>query len=62
MQATGCVEFLRLRQLGYPSGTRGFPSHDCSWFGFVGINYEKSNLIISNFSARMGLLIKVIDF
>jgi len=29
-------EFLLLRQPGYPRGTRGFPSHDCSWFGFIG--------------------------
>lgn len=21
------------RQPDYPRGTRGFPSHDCSWFG-----------------------------
>jgi hypothetical protein len=36
MQTTGFAEFLRLRQLGYPRGTRGFPSSDCSEFGFIG--------------------------
>jgi len=39
MQATGSIEFLLLRQPGYPGGTRGFPSQDYSWFGFIG-NYD----------------------
>jgi hypothetical protein len=26
-----------LWQLGCPLGTRSFPSHDCSWFGFVSV-------------------------
>ncbi len=25
-------------QPGSPLGTRGFPSHKCSWFGFVKLN------------------------
>lgn len=27
-----------LRQPGYPRGTRGFPPHDCSWFGLIGFS------------------------
>ena len=37
MQTTGWVEFLLLRQPGCPSRTRGFPSYDCSRFGFISI-------------------------
>ena len=29
-------KLLLLRQPGHPRRTRGFPSHDCSWFGFIG--------------------------
>ena len=32
----GPAKFLLLRQPGFPRGTRGFPSHDYSWFGFIG--------------------------
>ena len=31
----GPAKLLLLRQPGCPWGTRGFPSHDCSWFGFI---------------------------
>jgi hypothetical protein len=33
----GFAKFLLLRQPGYPYGIRGFPSSDCSEFGFIGI-------------------------
>ncbi len=62
MQTTGLAEFLRLRQLGYPSGTRGFPSHDCSWFGFIGIICVNSNPIMSNYGAMRMPLSELIDF
>ena len=29
-------KLLSLRQPGHPRRTRSFPSHDCSWFGFIG--------------------------
>ncbi len=39
--ATGSTKFLLLRQPGYPRRTRGFPSHDCSWFGFIVAGFIK---------------------
>jgi hypothetical protein len=39
----GANTVLQLRHLGYPSGTHGFPSHECSWFGFIGIICKMSN-------------------
>jgi len=43
-----------LRQPGYPEGTRGFPSHDYSWFGFIGnLNLKFfSYLSLSNSNAN----------
>ena len=32
-----------IRQPGCPLGTRGFPSHDCSWFGFVNGTTSSNN-------------------
>jgi hypothetical protein len=38
-----------LRQPGYPGGTRGFPPHDYSWFGFIGIDHENAIIVPKGF-------------
>jgi hypothetical protein len=42
----GLWKSILLRQPGYPRRTRGFPSHDYSWFGFVGnVGFNFPNIL-----------------
>jgi hypothetical protein len=44
-------------------GTRGFPSHDYSWFGFIGnVGLNFSFILMSNFNAKRDFLLEPIDF